>query len=191
MREPVIGAAAGAAATVPMTWAMELMHRLLPRDEQHPLPPREITDRVTGAEPGQPRDEREQFWLTLASHFGYGAAAGSAYATLARSLPLPPLAKGTAYGLAVWAGSYLGLLPALRVLSTATEHPPRRTALMIAAHAVWGSALGLFAELLEKGSRGEGLQSIGPQNGTGAGVGTPREHHPRETHTLENSFVGN
>lgn len=42
----------------------------------------------------------------------------------------------------VWSGSYLGLLPALNILPPATEHPPGRNALMIAAHVVWGSVLG-------------------------------------------------
>ena len=51
-----------------------------------------------------------------------------------------------AYGLAVWTTGYLGLLPALGALRPATEHPPRRTALMIAAHVVWGAALGLLAD---------------------------------------------
>src|SRR5262249_36443677 len=79
--------------------------------------------------------------------------------------------KGTAYGLAVWAGSYLGLLPALGILSPATRHPPRRTALMIAAHVVFGSALGVFTDLLEKAGQGEdGLRSLGarPRSGGSA-----------------------
>ncbi|MCA1636528.1 MAG: hypothetical protein LC802_23280 [Acidobacteria bacterium] len=50
--------------------------------------------------------------------------------------------------MAVWAGSYLGWLPAAGILRPATEHPPRRTALMIAAHVVWGVAAGLVVESL-------------------------------------------
>jgi hypothetical protein len=52
---------------------------------------------------------------------------------------------GTLYGLVVWGASYLGLVPALGLLSPATRHPRRRNALMIAAHLVWGAALGLLA----------------------------------------------
>ena len=68
--------------------------------------------------------------------------------------------KLTLYGLAVWAGSYLGLLPALGIMSPATDHPLRRTALMIAAHLVWGSALGTFVDLLNKTSDGDGLRWV-------------------------------
>jgi hypothetical protein len=36
--------------------------------------------------------------------------------------------------------SYLGWIPALRLPQPATEEPPPRTGLMIAAHVVWGAA---------------------------------------------------
>lgn len=49
---------------------------------------------------------------------------------------------GTAYGLAIWAGSYLGWFPALKILPSATRDSLGRNTLMIAAHFVWGSALG-------------------------------------------------
>jgi len=48
----------------------------------------------------------------------------------------------------VWSTSYLVLLPALRLLRPATKAPPRRNALMIAAHLVWGGALGLVLRAL-------------------------------------------
>ena len=161
MNDLVRGATAGAAATVPMTWAMELLHRLLPQDERYPLPPREIEEQVArAAGVADDLDEREHFWTALASHLGYGATAGAAYHALTHKLPGGPIVKGTAYGLAVWAGSYLGLLPALGILTPATQHPPRRTGLMVAAHAVWGSALGIFTEVIENGSRGDGLQTM-------------------------------
>lgn len=139
----VRGAAAGCIATAPMTWAMEVMHRRLPERERYPLPPRQIATRVA-EEAGVKNhlDERQRLGLTLAAHFGMGAAAGALYGLIARHQPLPAPLAGAAFGIAVWAGNYLGLLPALGVLRPATEHPPRRTALMVAAHLVWGAVLG-------------------------------------------------
>ena len=155
-RKLAIGAASGAAATIPMSWAMEVMHQLLPPHEQQPLPPREITERITSLmRIGDRLSNEQRMWIALASHFGYGAAVGSVYQTIAPSVPMHPLAKGTAYGLAVWAGSYLGLLPGLGILTPATRHRARRNLLMIAAHLVWGSALGLVTDLLQRGSRGQ------------------------------------
>ena len=81
---------------------------------------------------------------TIASHFAYGAVTGAIYAPLARSIPLSPALAGATYGLAVWAGSYLGWLPAAGILSPAYKHPARRTALMIAAHLVWGVTAGVL-----------------------------------------------
>lgn len=52
-------------------------------------------------------------------------------------------------GAAIWAGSYFGWVPALGILTPASEHPRRRNALMIAAHIVWGATTALaLRELL-------------------------------------------
>jgi len=59
--------------------------------------------------------------------------------------------KGIVFGLGVWAASYLAWLPALGILPPATEAPPRRNAVMIAAHIVWGAAAGLLLDLFEPG----------------------------------------
>jgi hypothetical protein len=56
---------------------------------------------------------------------------------------------------AVWAGSYLGWLPAAGILSPATEHPARRNALMIASHVVWGAAAGVIVERLSDEKKGK------------------------------------
>jgi hypothetical protein len=52
------------------------------------------------------------------------------------------VASGVMFGLAVWAGSYLGWLPATGIRHHAKEDPPARNALMIAAHVVYGGATG-------------------------------------------------
>lgn len=150
------GVLAGLVATAPMTAAMLLMHSLLPREEQEPLPPRKIAEKVVDeAEEAADKSgvenhvgEPERTALTWASHFGYGAGMGALYAPLAEKIPLSPPLGGIAFGLAVWAGSYLGLLPAMNVLHP-EEESPRRHALMIAAHVVWGSVTGVLVDRLE------------------------------------------
>lgn len=145
------GALAGLVATLPMTASMEAMFRFLPRHEQYPLPPGEITAKVTD-ELGMSRqiDSQQHFALTLFNHFAYGAAAGSLYGVatgaLQPNMKLAPALKGIAWGIVVWTVSYLGLLPALGVLRPATRHPRRRNVLMIVAHVVWGSVLGVLTE---------------------------------------------
>jgi hypothetical protein len=147
------GAIAGLLATVPMTLSMKLMHQQLPAHEQYPLPPSEIMTVAEEASLGEHLDPLEHTAATLVAHFGYGAMAGALYSQIAAPLPLSPALKGSAYGVLVWSGSYLGLLPALGILKPATEHPAQRNALMIAAHIVWGAALGaLFERMVETNS---------------------------------------
>ena len=153
MNRILLGAVAGLAATVPMTLAMKLMHEQLPREERYPLPPRQVTEGVAEkAGVNERLDEDERRAATWASHFAYGTACGALYGAVSgRKIDGHPLPAGVGFGLAVWAGSYLGWLPAAGVLSPATEHPARRNALMIAAHVVWGATTGVAVARLSDG----------------------------------------
>lgn len=144
------GGLGGLLATVPMTIAMKWMHGRLPLHERTDLPPRQITVRIARRlHLAEHMDEEHRRAATYASHFGYGATVGSLYGLLCRQGLAPGVLTGVLYGMLVWAGSYLGLLPALGIMSPATRHPPRRNALMIVAHLIWGAALGLVTMLLQ------------------------------------------
>jgi hypothetical protein len=134
----VRGAAAGALATAPMSVTMLALQRWLPGRVREPLPPRAITQNLLDAAGADDAGEERTAAATLAGHFGYGALCGALLAPLARGP-----GAGVACGLLVWAVSYLGLLPAARLFPSATDQPARQNVLMVAAHAVWGAALGL------------------------------------------------
>jgi len=145
----VAGTLAGFLATAPMSASMALMKRFLPWQERYPLPPHLITMQVAervGVEDDLNRSGRAV--ATATGHFGYGALQGALYGALDRHLPGPALLKGIVFGLGVWTGSYLGLLPLSGLFNPATEQPLRRNALMIAAHVVWGASLGLVTSWL-------------------------------------------
>ncbi len=154
MNRILLGALAGLAATGPMTLAMKLLHEQLPREERYPLPPRQVTEGLAEkAGVNEQLDDAEREAATWVSHFAYGTACGALYGALTgERSDARPLLAGVGFGLAVWAGSYLGWLPAAGIISPATEHPARRNALMIAAHVVWGAATGLVVEGLSDGS---------------------------------------
>ena len=138
---------AGIAGTAAMTIAMGMLFRLLPRAQQYPLPPRQITMktvRAAGVEEAQ--KEPAATAVTAVAHFGYGAAVGALYGPVMGALPLPPVLKGSLFGLAVWAGSYYGWVPALGLLPPPTEWPARRHGLMVAAHLVWGITIAGITE---------------------------------------------
>ena len=135
-----------------MTATMVALHNALPVRHQYPLPPAQIAENAA-AQAGVNGDlkEEERTTATLVAHFGYGTVVGAGYAALAGKSGLAPIAEGALYGLAVWGGSYLGLVPAAGLYRSAVEEPAARNALMIAAHVVWGSALGLIFHALTGG----------------------------------------
>lgn len=130
----LIGAIAGFAGTLFMTAAMRRMHEKLPPREQYPLTPREIID-SSAAKTDIPLQNSMAKDLTTAGHFGYGAASGALLGIT--NVTMGPVSGGLA-GFGVWLGSYMGWIPAAGILKPATDHPPRRNLLMIAAHVVWG-----------------------------------------------------
>ena len=143
IKDAVTGAGAGLVAVLPMTGVMALVNSLLPERDQRALPPREISQKAaekTGA--GRPDDE-ENLILTGFTHTGFSVAAGALYGTIAGRVPIPPVASGVLFGVGVWAVSYLGWLPALRLYGTPEEQPKGRNAMMVIAHLVWGASLGL------------------------------------------------
>lgn len=188
MNSVLVGTFAGLAGTVPMTVAMEALHRGLPKHERYSLPPRQIAMKLAGATGAKKHlNEPQKVGLTLLSHFGYGAAMGAIYGAVrcplavvsgalsrntqrflrrttddaqrthhsgpparktAPKISMPAPLTGAVFGLIVWAGSYLGLLPAMGILAPATRHPVRRTALMIAVHLIWGSVTGWVTDRL-------------------------------------------
>lgn len=142
MRDSIQGVWAGLAATAPMTFAMEWGFEQLPRSQRYALPPREIIS-VVGEKCAawQSLTEPQKQAATWAAHFAYGGAMGAIYSALTPH-PARNAWTGAAFGLGVWAGSYLGLLPGLGILRSAAQHPSERNVLMIAAHLVWGVTLG-------------------------------------------------
>ena len=143
MNKILTGAITGASATIPMSLAMLWMHKQIPRNERRELPPEQITQNLAYKVGVNEliEEEYKQDLASLVNHFAYGATVGALYGVFEEKINLPPAIKGIGYGLAVWTGSYLGLLPALGILSSATEHPASQNTMMIAAHIVWGQVL--------------------------------------------------
>lgn len=141
----IIGAVSGFVATFPMTLSMKLQHRFLPLTRKQSLPPKKIAMRlskVAGFQIPVRKQKKRQAAATIA-HYGYGAGTGALYPLVTKGVSWHPACKGSAYGLIIWAGSYLGWLPAAGIL-TPKEEGKKRIGLMIVAHLVWGSFLGII-----------------------------------------------
>lgn len=144
----LLGALAGIGGTIAMTAAMRRLERRLPRPERYPMPPRELVQQTLPDQAQRSLSEVGRRDLTLAAHFGYGAFTGALLALA----PRPPTAlAGAGYGVLVWTVSYLGWIPALRILRPATRHPTGRNAAMIAVHLLWGAVTAVSLRELDQG----------------------------------------
>jgi hypothetical protein len=142
-----LGSIAGLAATVCMS---AVMAGAKAAGMTEPEPPKEITHRA-GAKADAPpaRAGNPAFTPTwLAAHAAFGAGGGAVYALLRPLIPGGVIVRGLLYGEAVWASNYLGALPALGLYPPPSKDSDLRTALMIAAHAVYGVTLSLSEERL-------------------------------------------
>jgi hypothetical protein len=135
------GALAGAVATVPMSLLMVAAQRMGALGK---APPRKINERLL-AVVGRvwPHRSRRRA-VSAASHFAFGAAAGALFALAARRVASRAgrVSSGMAYGAAIWGAMYGGLLPALGLMPRPARDRPGRPATMVAAHLVYGAALG-------------------------------------------------
>jgi hypothetical protein len=142
MRRFLTGLIGGALGSAAMSGFLRVMFPLLPDRDQYPLPPRRIAMRlVTKSGFEVPRREADRRALTLTAHYAYGTTLGGVYGLIAPRRPLTALAGGVPFAMAVWAGGYLGWLPAVGVHPAATREPASRNALMIAAHLVWAGVI--------------------------------------------------
>lgn len=140
---------AGLVSTVPMSVFMLATQRLLPKGYRYALPPevimKELADR---AHISHHMSKKQVVIATTISHFGYGATMGLLYSPLGKKVPLPGAVKGILFGLFVWTASYLVLLPLGDMDASGQKEPVRRNLMMIGAHVVWGSAMGVITDIL-------------------------------------------
>lgn len=137
LRRTAAGGLAGAAATVAMTGWMAAGQLTGPHGEQ---PPKRLVRRLA-RRVGLParRHGTATRLATAAAHLGFGTSCGALYATAVRR---STVARGVAFGLAVWAVSYAGWVPALDLMPPPHGDNPRRAWTIATAHVVYGAALG-------------------------------------------------
>ncbi len=134
------GGVAGAVGTVAMSALMLAAGRAGLVGRQ---PPEAITRtavrRATGVELRGTRADA----LSSLSHLGFGVCSGALYSALPAPTRVPPPVRGAAFGLGVWAVSYLGWVPrVLGALPSAEDDRNDRVAVMVTAHVLYGAVLG-------------------------------------------------
>lgn len=134
-----------------MTVFMLITQRFLLRGQRYALPPEIITaDVARRTHMRWHMNKKLVLAATTLSHFGYGAAMGALYKPVEKSNALPAAVKGALFGLLVWGGSYLVLLPLLRLGTSGQREPGQRNLMMIVAHGIWGATMGIMTEMRER-----------------------------------------
>ena len=141
---PAADATAGAIATVAMSTVMVAGDRSGLMGEQPPTLVSRHALRKLGI--GKPRQDGPR--LAPLAHLGFGAAGGTLFGLSRRLVPdLPRYLHGVLFGLGVWAVSYKGWIPALRILPPPERDRPGRPVVMVAAHVVYGLVLARLVQV--------------------------------------------
>ena len=128
----------GAIATVAMSAVMIAGDRTGFMGEQ---PPTAITRFALG-EAGVERPSVAASRIAPFTHLAFGASGGAVFGLLRRLVPgVPSGLLGVGFGLAVWAVSYKGWIPALGILPPPEHDRPGRPVVMVVAHVVYGLVL--------------------------------------------------
>lgn len=137
------GVLAGVAGTALMTPVQLVGMRVLPRSERDRWMPKQVFTNLAG-KVGLRRhlDRDQEDALAVAAHFGYGATFGALYALWRRGRGSLP--TGILFGLAIWAISYAGYLPASGLTRPPDQHDAYSMTRLAVAHVVYGAALGLL-----------------------------------------------
>lgn len=117
------------------------------REQLGEQPPDAIVKHTAGAVGAAPTEEQADA-MAVAAHLGFGVTVGAAYALLPRVGP--PVLRGVATALAVYAASYQGWVPAVGILPPASRDKPGRPRVMVAAHVVYGAVLGAAEERVRR-----------------------------------------
>jgi hypothetical protein len=143
--EVLVGGLGGAAGTLLMSLCMLLARRLGAMGSQPP----ELITAAAMSSAGLPRDRETQDALSVAAHFAFGIAGGSAFALIAPRfrLPLPLPVQGAIYATGIWAVSYAGIVPALGIMPPPDRDRPDRPLIMVLVHWIYGAVLGAVVRL--------------------------------------------
>jgi hypothetical protein len=147
------GATAGAVATVVMSALMLAAKRI---GITGTLPPELIARKAVETVAGAPPADDQVDAVAAVAHIGFGAVAGTIFellmirAHVARRSAAIGASAGALYATGIWLVSYQGWVPALGIMPAASRDQRGRVATMLAAHWVYGAALGVIATVLRR-----------------------------------------
>lgn len=146
------GAVAGVGATLAMTVVLVVARRLGLADP--PAPEAVVTGALERVDLDEEVRPPTRTGLAAVGHLAYGAGLGAVFAAVDRGGRAPRLACGAAFGLAVWALSYAGWLPAAGIQPPPSRQGAGRHVERISSHLVYGASLAWLRARLRDGGDG-------------------------------------
>jgi hypothetical protein len=137
IRRVAAGSACGVLATMVMSGWM-LVGQVVSRHGEQP--PKRLVCGLAGRA-GIPTKRRGVGTVaaTGAAHLGFGLGGGALYGAIVHRSSVH---RGVAFGIGVWAVSYAGWIPALRLMPPPHKDRRGRAWTILSAHAVYGAVLG-------------------------------------------------
>jgi putative membrane protein len=146
------GALAGLVGGLLAAGAMSLAHRLV--CDMIPKPAHQQEDSTVKVASqalrlvGRTLAEHEKPLAGTIVHYAFGAGVGAVYGAVAKLVPLVTVAFGLPFGIAVWLGAHVIMVPALGLAEPPTRQPLGKEAHELGLHLVYGAVTELVRRLL-------------------------------------------
>jgi uncharacterized membrane protein YagU involved in acid resistance len=107
-----------------------------------------VADGITRWLLGRALPEEKKPLASNIVHFAFGASVGGLYGGVATVAPRVTLAHGVPFGVAVWLGAHVIMVPALGLAPPLPRQPPAKEALECVLHLVYGAVTEVVRRLL-------------------------------------------
>ena len=149
------GAIAGLVGGLLAAGAMSVAHRILSdldRKAEAPSPkPEDPTVTVARAATGlagYTLAEHQKPRAGAAVHYAFGAVVGAVYGAVAEIAPIVTTAFGVPFGIGVWFGAHVVVIPAMGLSDPPTRQPVGKEAEEFGLHVVYGAVTEIVRRLL-------------------------------------------
>jgi putative membrane protein len=153
-RGALLGLVGGLLAAGAMSLAHQLVSQVAPKAESPPVPKEEdSTVKVASAAmrlAGASLAEEQKPLASSIVHYGFGASVGAFYGAVAEIVPRVTVAAGLPFGVAVWLGAHVVVVPALGLAEPPTRQPVRQEAEEFGLHLLYGLTTELVRHLLRR-----------------------------------------
>ena len=159
---PWRGIIAGLVGGVIAAGAMSLVHKGLggfmsgtqqsaPAAEQQSEDPTvKVANGITRRLVNRPVPEDKKPLAANIVHYAFGAGVGGLYGGVAEVVPRVTVALGLPFGIAVWLGAHVIMVPALGLAAPLTRQPPPKEALEFFLHLVYGAVTETVRRLVRR-----------------------------------------